>query len=169
MHIEGAFHQCFLATFDILQEIIDITLELETIYHERKKENGGHREKNPSILITVHPQKNFNRIRIGITFKAHNIRLIIRRRKVIGSEKERIIKKGLCTYCGGKHTHEKFFKRNQNRTGYQRFPYKLGKIVSENYDVFNHHEKKPSPPVEVVWYSIPFFHQAQAHSTPKQQ
>ncbi|MBW0496270.1 hypothetical protein O181_035985 [Austropuccinia psidii MF-1] len=35
--------------------------------------------------------------------------------KLIGSEKERRIKEGLCTYCGGKHPIEKCFKRPQNR------------------------------------------------------
>ncbi|MBW0566673.1 hypothetical protein O181_106388, partial [Austropuccinia psidii MF-1] len=36
--------------FDILQELRDITLELDTRYHERQKEKGSHQEKKPQIL-----------------------------------------------------------------------------------------------------------------------
>ncbi|MBW0568219.1 hypothetical protein O181_107934 [Austropuccinia psidii MF-1] len=35
--------------FDSLQEIMDITLELDTRYHERQKEKGSHQEKKPPI------------------------------------------------------------------------------------------------------------------------
>ncbi|MBW0543010.1 hypothetical protein O181_082725 [Austropuccinia psidii MF-1] len=34
-------------TFDTLQELMDVTLELDTRYHERQKENGGNQEKKP--------------------------------------------------------------------------------------------------------------------------
>ncbi|MBW0478254.1 hypothetical protein O181_017969 [Austropuccinia psidii MF-1] len=51
--------------FDSLQELMDVTLELDTRYHERQKENGSHQEKKPSIsgsnnpnLPKVHPQKS---------------------------------------------------------------------------------------------------------------
>ncbi|MBW0472599.1 hypothetical protein O181_012314 [Austropuccinia psidii MF-1] len=48
--------------------------------------------------------------------------------KLIGSEKERRIKEGLCTYCGRKHPIENFFKRPQNKPGSSRgFPSKQGK------------------------------------------
>ncbi|MBW0524675.1 hypothetical protein O181_064390 [Austropuccinia psidii MF-1] len=48
--------------------------------------------------------------------------------KLIGSEKERRIKAGLCTYCGGKHQIEICFKRPQNKPGSSRgFPRKQGK------------------------------------------
>ncbi|MBW0476724.1 hypothetical protein O181_016439 [Austropuccinia psidii MF-1] len=33
--------------FDALQELMDITLELDTRYHERQKEKGSNEEKNP--------------------------------------------------------------------------------------------------------------------------
>ncbi|MBW0538429.1 hypothetical protein O181_078144 [Austropuccinia psidii MF-1] len=33
--------------FDTLQELMDITLELNTRYHERQKEKGSHQEKEP--------------------------------------------------------------------------------------------------------------------------
>ncbi|MBW0463503.1 hypothetical protein O181_003218 [Austropuccinia psidii MF-1] len=48
--------------------------------------------------------------------------------KLIGSKKERSIKEGLCTYCGGKHPVDKFFKRPQNQPGSSRgFASKQGK------------------------------------------
>ncbi|MBW0482002.1 hypothetical protein O181_021717, partial [Austropuccinia psidii MF-1] len=34
-------------TFDTLQELMDVTLELDTRYHERQKEKGGNQEKKP--------------------------------------------------------------------------------------------------------------------------
>ncbi|MBW0564323.1 hypothetical protein O181_104038 [Austropuccinia psidii MF-1] len=35
--------------FDTLQELMEITLELDTRYHERQKEKGSHQEKKPPI------------------------------------------------------------------------------------------------------------------------
>ncbi|MBW0472417.1 hypothetical protein O181_012132 [Austropuccinia psidii MF-1] len=35
--------------FDSLQELMDITLELNTRYHETQKEEGSHQEKRPPI------------------------------------------------------------------------------------------------------------------------
>ncbi|MBW0465568.1 hypothetical protein O181_005283 [Austropuccinia psidii MF-1] len=36
-------------SFDTLQELMDITLELDTRYHERQKKKGSHQEKNPPV------------------------------------------------------------------------------------------------------------------------
>ncbi|MBW0527505.1 hypothetical protein O181_067220 [Austropuccinia psidii MF-1] len=36
--------------FESLQELMDITLELDTRYHERQKEKGSHQEKKPPII-----------------------------------------------------------------------------------------------------------------------
>ncbi|MBW0471048.1 hypothetical protein O181_010763 [Austropuccinia psidii MF-1] len=36
-------------SFDTLQELIDIDLELDTRYHERKKEKGSHQDKKPPV------------------------------------------------------------------------------------------------------------------------
>ncbi|MBW0511063.1 hypothetical protein O181_050778 [Austropuccinia psidii MF-1] len=36
-------------TFDTLQELIDVTLELDTRYHEMQKEKGGNQEKTPPV------------------------------------------------------------------------------------------------------------------------
>ncbi|MBW0488850.1 hypothetical protein O181_028565 [Austropuccinia psidii MF-1] len=38
-----------LGNLDILQELIDITLEVDTRYHERQKEKGGHQDKKPPV------------------------------------------------------------------------------------------------------------------------
>ncbi|MBW0568693.1 hypothetical protein O181_108408 [Austropuccinia psidii MF-1] len=35
--------------FDTLQDLMGITLELDTRYHERQKEKGSHQEKNPPV------------------------------------------------------------------------------------------------------------------------
>ncbi|MBW0470461.1 hypothetical protein O181_010176 [Austropuccinia psidii MF-1] len=41
-----AFHP---GTFDTLQELMDVTLELDTRYHEREKEKGGNQENKPPV------------------------------------------------------------------------------------------------------------------------
>ncbi|MBW0559573.1 hypothetical protein O181_099288 [Austropuccinia psidii MF-1] len=41
------------ANFDSLQELMDITLELDTRYHERQKEKGSHQEKKPPVLESI--------------------------------------------------------------------------------------------------------------------
>ncbi|MBW0528681.1 hypothetical protein O181_068396 [Austropuccinia psidii MF-1] len=52
------------ASFDSLQELMDITLELDTRYHYRQKEKGSHQENSlksvdptPPSLPKVHHQK----------------------------------------------------------------------------------------------------------------
>ncbi|MBW0501105.1 hypothetical protein O181_040820 [Austropuccinia psidii MF-1] len=35
--------------FDTLQELMDITLKLDTRYHESQKEKGSHQEKKPPV------------------------------------------------------------------------------------------------------------------------
>ncbi|MBW0475437.1 hypothetical protein O181_015152 [Austropuccinia psidii MF-1] len=47
---------------DSLQDLMDITLELDTRYHERKKEKSHHQEKNPeaSKSISSHTQGSSN-------------------------------------------------------------------------------------------------------------
>ncbi|MBW0580538.1 hypothetical protein O181_120253 [Austropuccinia psidii MF-1] len=100
---------------------MDITLELDTRYHERQKENNHHQEKKPeaSKSSSSHPQnssssshkkkKNFQK-----RDKPHSS-LLNKDFKLMNSEKERRIKEGLCTYCGGKHSLESCFKRPQNK------------------------------------------------------
>ncbi|MBW0575835.1 hypothetical protein O181_115550 [Austropuccinia psidii MF-1] len=54
--------------------------------------------------------------------------LLNKENELIDSEKERRIKEGLFTHCGGKTPIEKCFKRPQNKPGSSRgFPSKRGK------------------------------------------
>ncbi|MBW0554646.1 hypothetical protein O181_094361 [Austropuccinia psidii MF-1] len=106
---------------DSLQDFIYITLELDTRYHERQKENSHHQEKKPesSKSNSSHPQsssssnqkkkKNFQK-----RDKPH-YSLLNKELKLMNSEKERRIKEGLCTYCGGKNSLESCLKRPQNQ------------------------------------------------------
>ncbi|MBW0539663.1 hypothetical protein O181_079378 [Austropuccinia psidii MF-1] len=129
--------------FGTLQELMDITLELDNRYHERQKEKGSHQEKNPPVTgsnSSRTPQDSYskmphrNKNKKGKQFQAlkdkpHSA-LLNKDNKLIGSEKERRIKEGVCTYCGGKHPIEKFFKRPQNKPGSSRgFPSKQGKAL----------------------------------------
>ncbi|MBW0529870.1 hypothetical protein O181_069585 [Austropuccinia psidii MF-1] len=103
---------------------MDITLELDIRYHERQKGKGSHQGKKPPVTgsnssmpsqdsssIRPHHKKN----KKGKQFKASRDKphsaLLNKDSKLIGFEKERRIKEGLCTYCGGKHPIEKYFKR----------------------------------------------------------
>ncbi|MBW0569319.1 hypothetical protein O181_109034 [Austropuccinia psidii MF-1] len=104
-----------------LQDLMDVTLELDTRYHERQKEKNHYQEKKPEAprSSTSHPQnssssshkkkKNFQK-----RDKPHSS-LLKKDFKLMNSEKERRIKGGLCTYCGGKHTVESCIKRPQNK------------------------------------------------------
>ncbi|MBW0506471.1 hypothetical protein O181_046186 [Austropuccinia psidii MF-1] len=49
-------------SFDTIQELMDITLELDTRYHERQKEKGSHQDKKPPVTgsnISRPPQASF--------------------------------------------------------------------------------------------------------------
>ncbi|MBW0562138.1 hypothetical protein O181_101853 [Austropuccinia psidii MF-1] len=99
----------------ILQELMDVTLELDTRYHARQKEKKPEASKSKSS----HPQnssssqqkkkKNFQKRE-----KSHSS-LLKKDFKLMNSEKERRMKEGLSTYYGGKHSLESCFKRPQNK------------------------------------------------------
>ncbi|MBW0570714.1 hypothetical protein O181_110429 [Austropuccinia psidii MF-1] len=128
--------------FDTFQELMEITLELHTRYHERQKEKGSHQEKKPPITgsnSSRPPKDSFSerphhkKKNKGKKFQTSkdNPRsaLLNKNNKLIGSEKEMRIKKGLCTYCGGKHPIEKCFKRPQKKPWSSRgFAIKKGKV-----------------------------------------
>ncbi|MBW0572811.1 hypothetical protein O181_112526 [Austropuccinia psidii MF-1] len=102
---------------DSVQDLMDVPLELNTRYHERKNEKIHDQEKKPeaSKSNSSHPQsssssiqkkkKNFHKRE-----KPHSS-LLNKDFKLMNSEKEIRIKEGLCTYCGGKHSLESCFKR----------------------------------------------------------
>ncbi|MBW0545404.1 hypothetical protein O181_085119 [Austropuccinia psidii MF-1] len=91
-------------TFDNLQELMDVTLELDTRYHERQKEKGGNQEKKPPVNGSnpsrppqnssskrPHQKKN----KKGKTFQTSKDKphaaLLNKDNNFIGSEKERRI------------------------------------------------------------------------------
>ncbi|MBW0470420.1 hypothetical protein O181_010135 [Austropuccinia psidii MF-1] len=106
---------------DSLQNLMDVTPELDTRYHERQKEKSDHQEKNPeaskansshlqnSSSSSQKKKKNFQK-----RDKPHSS-LLNKDFKLINSEKEMRIKEGLCTYCGGKHSLEPCFKMPQHK------------------------------------------------------
>ncbi|MBW0494921.1 hypothetical protein O181_034636 [Austropuccinia psidii MF-1] len=108
------------STIDSLQDLMDITLELDTRYHERQNEKSNHQEKNPEASksnssrlqnssSSSQKKKNFQKGE-----KPHSP-LLNKDFKLVNSEKERRIKEGLCTYCGGKHSLKSCFQRPQNK------------------------------------------------------
>ncbi|MBW0567598.1 hypothetical protein O181_107313 [Austropuccinia psidii MF-1] len=109
------------SSIDSLQDLMYITLELDTRYHERQKEKNNHQEKKPEASKSnfSHPQssssssqkkkKNFQK-----RDKPHSS-FLNKDFNLMNSEKERRIKEGLCTYCGGKNSIVSFFKRPQNK------------------------------------------------------
>ncbi|MBW0498437.1 hypothetical protein O181_038152 [Austropuccinia psidii MF-1] len=104
-----------------LQDLLDINLELDTRYHERQKEKSHHHQKEPETSKSNFSQpknspsssqkqkKNFQK-----RDKPHSS-LLNKYFKLMNSKKERRIKEGLCTYCGGKHSLESCFKIPQNK------------------------------------------------------
>ncbi|MBW0574171.1 hypothetical protein O181_113886 [Austropuccinia psidii MF-1] len=87
---------------------MDITLELDTRYHERQKEKGSHQEKKPPISgsnSSKPPQsssskkpyhkKNKKGKNFQVSKDKPHAALLNKDNKLIGSEKERRIKEGL--------------------------------------------------------------------------
>ncbi|MBW0490204.1 hypothetical protein O181_029919 [Austropuccinia psidii MF-1] len=114
--------------FDTIQEHMDITLELDTRDDERQKEKGSNHEKEPPVTGSnpprppqdsyskrPHHKKNKTGKQFQPSWDKPHSALLNKDNELISSEKERRIKKGLCTYCGRKHLIEKCFKRPQNK------------------------------------------------------
>ncbi|MBW0578519.1 hypothetical protein O181_118234 [Austropuccinia psidii MF-1] len=105
---------------DSLQDLMDITLELDTSYHERQNEKSHHQERKPeaSKSNSSHPQNSSSSSQKKKKFqkrdKPHSS-LLNKDFKLMNSETERRIKERLCTYCGGKNSLESCFKRPQNK------------------------------------------------------
>ncbi|MBW0533805.1 hypothetical protein O181_073520 [Austropuccinia psidii MF-1] len=89
-----------LGTFDNLQELMDITLELDTRYHEREKEKGGNQENNPPVSgpnpsrppkgsssKRPHHKKNKKGNQFQASKDKPNASLLNKDNKFIGSEK----------------------------------------------------------------------------------
>ncbi|MBW0477771.1 hypothetical protein O181_017486 [Austropuccinia psidii MF-1] len=105
---------------DSLQDLMDITLKLDTRYHERQNEKSHHQEKKPEALKSnsSHRQSSSSSSQNKKNFqkgdKPHSS-LLNKDFKSMNSEKERGVKEGLCTYCGGKHSIKSCLKRPQNK------------------------------------------------------
>ncbi|MBW0565613.1 hypothetical protein O181_105328 [Austropuccinia psidii MF-1] len=109
------------SNIDSLQDLLDVSMELDTRYHERQKEKNHHQEKKPaasksksshhqnSSSSSQKKKKNFQKRE-----KPH-FSLLNKDFKLMSSEKERRIKEGLCIYCGGKHSLESCFNRPKNK------------------------------------------------------
>ncbi|MBW0526923.1 hypothetical protein O181_066638 [Austropuccinia psidii MF-1] len=122
---------------------MDITLELNTRYHERQKEKGSHQEKKPlatgsnfsrppqdSSSRRTDYEKNKKGKKFHVSKDKPHSALLDKENKLIGSEKERRIKEVSFTYCDGKHPIENCFKRPQNKPESSRgFPSKQGKAL----------------------------------------
>ncbi|MBW0463506.1 hypothetical protein O181_003221 [Austropuccinia psidii MF-1] len=118
-----------------------ITLELDTKYHERKKEMGGNQETPPPVTGNhfsrtpqdssskrPHHKKNKKGKKSQVSKNRPHASLLNKDNKLIGYEKKRSINEKLCTYCGEKHPIEKCFKRPKNKPGSSRgLPSKQGK------------------------------------------
>ncbi|MBW0519865.1 hypothetical protein O181_059580 [Austropuccinia psidii MF-1] len=92
------------SNIDSLQDLMEISLELDTRYRERQKEKNNHQEKKPEASksnsshhqnssSSSHKKKNFHSQKRD---KPHSS-LLNKNFKLKGSEKERRIKEGLCT------------------------------------------------------------------------
>ncbi|MBW0528850.1 hypothetical protein O181_068565 [Austropuccinia psidii MF-1] len=95
---------------------MDIVLELDTRYHERKKEKGSYQVKKPPVTgsnsFRTPQDPSSKRHNHEKSKKGKNIQVpkdkphsapLSKDNKLIGSEKDRRIKEALCTYCGGKY------------------------------------------------------------------
>ncbi|MBW0567387.1 hypothetical protein O181_107102 [Austropuccinia psidii MF-1] len=88
---------------DSLQDLMHITIEIDTRYHERKKEKNQYQEKKHESprSSTSHPQKfssssHKKKKNLQKREKPHSS-LLNKEFKLMNSEKERRIKEGLCT------------------------------------------------------------------------
>ncbi|MBW0536223.1 hypothetical protein O181_075938 [Austropuccinia psidii MF-1] len=99
---------------DSLQDLMNITLELDTRYHERQNEKSHHQEKKPEASKSNSSSSSQKKKNFQKRDKPHSS-LLNKDFKLMNSEKERRIKEGLCTYFCGKHSLASCFKRPQNK------------------------------------------------------
>ncbi|MBW0553579.1 hypothetical protein O181_093294 [Austropuccinia psidii MF-1] len=105
----------------------DWNQDLWTSWLPTLKEKGSHQEKKPPVTGSnpsrppqdssskmPHHKNNQKGKQLQASRDKPHSALLNKDNQLIGSEKERRVKEGLCTYCGGKHPVEKCFKRPQN-------------------------------------------------------
>ncbi|MBW0592666.1 hypothetical protein O181_132381 [Austropuccinia psidii MF-1] len=103
------------SSIDSLQDLMDITLELDSRYHERQKEKNHHQEKKPEASKSNSSSSSHKKKKNSQKRDKPHSSLLRKDFKLMNSEKERRIKEGLCTYCGGNNSLESCFKRPQNK------------------------------------------------------
>ncbi|MBW0581781.1 hypothetical protein O181_121496 [Austropuccinia psidii MF-1] len=99
---------------DSLQDLMDVTLELDTRSHGRQKEKKPEASKSSSSHPQNYPSSSQKKNNFQKRDKP-NSSLLNKDFKLMNSDKERRIKEGICTYCGGKHSVESCFKMPQNK------------------------------------------------------
>ncbi|MBW0505133.1 hypothetical protein O181_044848 [Austropuccinia psidii MF-1] len=104
------------SNIDSLQDLMDVSLELDTRYHERQNEKKPEASKSNSLnhqnsSSSSHKKKDFHSKKRD---KPHSS-LLNKDFKLKVSERGSRIKKGLCNYFGGKHSIESCFKRPQKK------------------------------------------------------
>ncbi|MBW0491117.1 hypothetical protein O181_030832 [Austropuccinia psidii MF-1] len=103
-------------TFDSLQELMDMNLELDNRYHEIHNEKVSYQEKKPPVTGSnsfrppqdssskkPHHKKSKKGNSLQVSKDKPHFSLLNKDNKLIGSENSRRIKEGLCTYCDGEH------------------------------------------------------------------
>ncbi|MBW0581106.1 hypothetical protein O181_120821 [Austropuccinia psidii MF-1] len=100
---------------DALQDLMDITLEINTRYHERQNEKSHHQEKKPESSKSNSSSSSQKKKNNSQKRENPHSSLLSKDFKLINSEKERRIKEGVCSYGGWKHSLASSFKRPQNK------------------------------------------------------
>ncbi|MBW0533459.1 hypothetical protein O181_073174 [Austropuccinia psidii MF-1] len=106
-----------------------------TGYHERQKETGETQYKKPRVTDynasrppedsyskRPHHKKNKKGKQFQASKDKSNASLLNKDNKLIGSERERRIKAGLCTYCGGNDPIENTSRDVRTSVGHQEAP-----------------------------------------------
>ncbi|MBW0475357.1 hypothetical protein O181_015072 [Austropuccinia psidii MF-1] len=122
----------YTGKFDTLEDLLDITVELDTRYHERQKEKGSHQENKHPVIGSnssgslqdsyskrPHHKKNNKGKQLQASKDKPHSALLKKDNTLSGSEKERRIKEGICTYCGGKHPIENASRDLRASLGHQ--------------------------------------------------
>ncbi|MBW0481453.1 hypothetical protein O181_021168 [Austropuccinia psidii MF-1] len=101
---------------------MEITLELDSRYHERQKGKKNYQEKNTEVSKSsfYHHQNSSSSTHKKKNFRVHKrdkppSSLLNRDHRLMGSEKERRIKEGFRAYCGGNYSSGAYFKSTQNQ------------------------------------------------------
>ncbi|MBW0505658.1 hypothetical protein O181_045373 [Austropuccinia psidii MF-1] len=85
-----------------LKDLINITLDPDTRYHERKKDKSHHQEKKPEASKSNSSSSNQKKNNNFKNRDKHHSPLLNKDLNLMGSKKERRIKEGLCAILVGR-------------------------------------------------------------------